>query len=203
MNLLAHAYLSKPYSSVLLGNMLGDDVKGMQIKLYPPGVRVGIQLHRYIDSFTDEHPLISEAKKIFSPVAGLYAGAIIDISMDYFLANDPLILSAVQWQAFAHWAYQQLAIGESWHIGGFKRYFPYLVRENWFIHYAELPFIEQSMRNLLKRVGKAAIYPEVKSLFESNNKMLAETYNAFFPLLNQYVSEKLPLLIIENQWEIQ
>ena len=203
MNLLAHAYLSTPNASVLLGNMLGDDVKGMQIKLYPPGLRVGIQLHRYIDSFTDAHPLISEIKEIFQPAVGLYSGAIVDISMDYFLSNDSNIFTPKQWQGFARWAYKALETQQSWHIGGFKQYFPYLVSENWFTRYADEAFIEQSMRNLLRRVGKSAAYPTVKKQFEREQGQLAATYQAFFPLLRQHCQEKLPLLIHENGWHYE
>jgi acyl carrier protein phosphodiesterase len=45
-------------------------------------------MHRAIDTFTDSHPAIHEAKKVFSPLVRLYAGAFVDVAMDYFLAND-------------------------------------------------------------------------------------------------------------------
>ena len=194
MNLLAHAYLSKSDPAVLLGNMLGDDVKGMQIALYPPGVRVGIQLHRYIDSFTDEHPLISQAKTPFRPVAGLYAGALVDISMDYFLARDPAIHSLKEWQEFAQLSYQQLKAQQSWFVGGFKRYYPYLEKENWLLHYRDTAFIDQSMRNLLKRVGLGSKAEEVKQIFDNHKPHLEKTYQAFFPALENYVQKELPVL---------
>lgn len=175
--------------------MIGDDVKGMQIRLYPPLVRAGIQLHRYIDSFTDQHPMISEAKKIYRPAARLYAGPLADITMDYFLANDPSIYNASGWREFANWAYQSLMAGSSWHVGGFRRYFPYLQREDWFVRYRELPFIENSMANLLKRVGLSDKTQQVLTAFETHQSDLSGTYRAFFPQLERYAAQKANALM--------
>lgn len=195
MNLLAHAYLSQHHPQLLVGNMIGDDVKGMQIQLYPPGVRAGIQLHRHIDSFTDQHPLISEAKNIYRPAAGLYAGPLLDITLDFFLARDTSIKSARQWQAFAQWAYRCLSAESSWHVGGFRRYFPYMEKQNWLIHYGELPFIENAMGNLLIRVGKAEKKAAVLSAFQAAQPYLDTIYQAFFPALSQYARQQANTLL--------
>ena len=68
--------------------MISDFVKGKKQFDYEFLVQKGIQLHRSIDSFTDEHPATKEMKKVFKPAYGLYAGAFADIVYDYFLAND-------------------------------------------------------------------------------------------------------------------
>ena len=48
----------------------------------------GIRLHRLIDQFTDHHPVNHELQKIFKPHYGLYSGPIVDVILDYFVAND-------------------------------------------------------------------------------------------------------------------
>jgi len=63
-------------------------VKGRRQYDFPPGIRRGILLHRMIDSFTDDHPRVHEAKEIFRPLYRLYSGAFIDVAFDHFLAND-------------------------------------------------------------------------------------------------------------------
>jgi acyl carrier protein phosphodiesterase len=69
MNYLAHAYLSFGHAQILLGNMIGDFVKGTeaQMDIYPKAVKQGLILHRKIDSFTDQHAAIREAKKFSDP----------------------------------------------------------------------------------------------------------------------------------------
>ncbi len=88
MNFLAHARLSFQDPDILLGNMISDFVKGKLKYDYPEAVQRGIHLHRLIDSFTDTHPVVQEAKELFRPAYRLYSGAIIDVVFDHFLATD-------------------------------------------------------------------------------------------------------------------
>jgi acyl carrier protein phosphodiesterase len=57
VNYLAHAYLSFDDPEVLTGNMISDFVKGKKKYGYPPRILAGIDLHRAIDEFTDDHPV--------------------------------------------------------------------------------------------------------------------------------------------------
>lgn len=70
--------------------MISDFVKGKKKLEYPQAIQKGIALHRAIDTFTDTHDITRQAKVFFKPVYGLYAGALIDVIYDHYLANDPL-----------------------------------------------------------------------------------------------------------------
>ena len=86
MNYLAHSFLAFSEEQIV-GQFLEDIIPNRDRFSYPRGMQEGITLHREIDTFTDAHPELREAKKIFSPLVRLYAGAFVDVSMDYFLAN--------------------------------------------------------------------------------------------------------------------
>src|SRR6266498_5737073 len=88
MNYLAHAYLSFNRPGILVGNMISDFVKGKKKYGYSEEIQQGIALHREIDRFTDTHAGTKEAKEIFRPAYRLYAGALIDVVYDHFLALD-------------------------------------------------------------------------------------------------------------------
>lgn len=47
----------------------------------------GILLHREIDSFTDQHPVVAEARNVISPERRRLGGIIIDIAFDYYLTR--------------------------------------------------------------------------------------------------------------------
>lgn len=68
--------------------MISDFVKGKKKFDYPLPIQKGIQLHRLIDNFTDNHPATAKAKEFFRPQYRLYSGAFIDIVYDHFLALD-------------------------------------------------------------------------------------------------------------------
>jgi len=53
MNVLAHIYLSGDSDEIIIGNYIGDYVKGSDYLKYPELIKKGIILHRHIDDFTD------------------------------------------------------------------------------------------------------------------------------------------------------
>jgi acyl carrier protein phosphodiesterase len=57
MNYLAHFYLSGENENILLGNYIGDSVKGKDYLKYPAEIAKGILLHREIDTFTDKNEI--------------------------------------------------------------------------------------------------------------------------------------------------
>lgn len=46
MNFLAHLYLSKGHPQEMVGNFIGDHVKGSKYKEYPTTIATGILFHR-------------------------------------------------------------------------------------------------------------------------------------------------------------
>src|SRR6185503_16682489 len=108
MNYLAHAYLSFNKPGILVGNMISDFVKGKKKFDYPEAIRQGITLHREIDRFTDTHAATKEAKEIFRHVYGLYAGPIMDVVYDHFLALDKNEFSDESLEAFTISVYKTL-----------------------------------------------------------------------------------------------
>lgn len=87
MNFLAHLYLSGDDVDIRLGNFIGDHVKGRFLSRYSDGVQRGIFLHRAIDYFTDNHTCTSDIKQHFREGYGKYAGVVVDIFYDHFLAH--------------------------------------------------------------------------------------------------------------------
>ena len=88
MNFLAHIYLSGTDEKILVGNFMGDYVKGRDYLKYPEDIRKGLLLHRQIDFYTDNHPIVKNSKKRIESVYRKYSGIIIDIFYDYFLATN-------------------------------------------------------------------------------------------------------------------
>lgn len=89
MNYLGHAFLSFGDAEIATGNMIADHVKGKLIlETYPEKIKQGVLLHRKIDAYTDAHPATQRAKVWFREAYGLYAGPVMDVLYDHFLAND-------------------------------------------------------------------------------------------------------------------
>jgi len=153
MNYLGHAVLSFGNAEVLVGNMIGDHVKGrLPLDGYPVGIRKGIELHRHIDEMVDKHPAIARAKLIFREDYRLYSGAIIDTVMDHFLANDPAFFSTeAHLENFTMDVYRKMDNYRELLPPGFATYYPHMKQHNWLLGYRKLKGIEKSLQGLARR----------------------------------------------------
>lgn len=80
--------LSGDDDQILVGNFMGDFVKGPLGDRFPPRVRRGVALHRSLDSFADGNTLFRQSRQRLSSDIGLFRGVLVDLFYDHFLAND-------------------------------------------------------------------------------------------------------------------
>jgi len=88
MNYLAHIYLSKNNDESKLGNFLGDFANKSLENNFEYSIRNGIFMHRKLDSFTDSNLVFLESKKRISSLNRRFAGVLIDMFYDHFLAKN-------------------------------------------------------------------------------------------------------------------
>ncbi|HEX7953720.1 MAG TPA: hypothetical protein VF523_11700, partial [Burkholderiales bacterium] len=62
-------------------------VKGPLDDRYATDITRAIVMHRKIDSYTDAHPLVLASKARISPARRRYAGIMVDMFYDHFLAK--------------------------------------------------------------------------------------------------------------------
>lgn len=86
MNYLAHLYLADCSGTDLLGNLMGDFVKGNHHQDYPEAIRQGVWLHRQIDKFTDAHAVVRASRERINKQRRRYSGVLVDMFYDHFLA---------------------------------------------------------------------------------------------------------------------
>ena len=85
MNHLAHCFLSDD-DDILLGNFIGDYIKGSTWKLLPEPVQKGIFIHRHIDAYTDAHEACDRSVNRIRTFAGRYSPPMVDVLYDHILA---------------------------------------------------------------------------------------------------------------------
>ena len=194
MNFLAHSYLSFDLPEIVVGNMISDFVKGRKKFSYTEGVQKGIQLHRDIDTFTDNHEVTREAKLFLKPAVGLYAGAFIDVVYDHFLANDPVEFSNTFLQAHAVKIYDILHRYRSVLPDKFQQILPFMASQNWLYHYTEMNGIKNSFAGIARRATYINSSDGAFDLFITHYTSLQKCYNDFFPALKHYALNRLQQL---------
>lgn len=88
MNFLFHIHLSGPDQQLLVGNFMGDFVKGPLGDEWPLRIRQGLMLHRKIDSFAQGNQDFQASRLRLPPHYGLYRGVLVDLFYDHFLAKE-------------------------------------------------------------------------------------------------------------------
>ncbi|AYO23175.1 acyl carrier protein phosphodiesterase [Vibrio owensii] len=108
MNFLAHLHIADHCNSHLMGNLLGDFVKGDPSKQYQTDISNGIKLHRFVDRITDHHALVEECKPHFTGVARRFAPIALDMFWDHCLAKHWRTFSPQSLDSFVRYAYSEV-----------------------------------------------------------------------------------------------
>ncbi len=180
MNFLGHACFSPADDAILTGNMISDFVKGKAKFDYPAKIQQGITFHREIDAFIDAHPATQSAKQIFRPDYRLYAGAMVDVAFDYFIANDPgLFPTEDSLFDFSQQVYSSLEAYKSLMPEKFARMFVYMRQQNWLYNYRFAEGMRQSFGGLVRRSKYLDDSETAFRIFTGNTSFLQARYTEF------------------------
>lgn len=191
MNYLAHAYLSFDRPGILVGNMISDFVKGKKKYDYPENIQRGIALHREIDDFTDNHWATKDAKSIFRPAYRLYAGSLMDVVYDHFLALDKNEFPEESLMSFTINTYNLLDQYRNYFPEKFAMMYPYMKAHNWLYNYKYREGIQKSLGGVVRRSKYLTESDTAYQLFNDHYDKLKELYQQFFPDLRSLATNFL------------
>lgn len=177
MNYLAHSILSFT-NGQLVGNMIADFIKNNERENFPLDIQEGIKLHRAIDTFTDSHPAVSEAKKIFSPLVRLYSGAFVDVAFDYYVAH---LYTEKELKLHSKRVYMILWENERCLPENYKKMLVRMEHDDWLTNYREEQGIQFSMQNVLHKAKYLDKDLKVFDIFLENKNELQKCFDNFFP----------------------
>ncbi len=191
MNFLAHAYLSFDHPKVLLGNFIGDFVRGPLKDQFEKDVVIGIWLHREIDRFTDLHPVVKKAQQLLRPTYGRYAMVITDIYFDYFLSKNWRKYDKRPIEDFAKHVYFTIEKYEHLLPEDFLYLFHFMKKGNWLVAYGTLEGIRASLTGISKRTAFDSKMETAHIFLEANEAAFNAYFEDFFPDLVSFAKEKL------------
>lgn len=197
MNFLAHIFLSGKNEELTIGNFVADSIKGKKYLKYPEGIQKGILLHRAIDSYTDAHPVVRKSTSRLFKNYSHYAGVIIDIYYDHFLAANWDEYSNIPLEVFVADFYMLLQKHFSVLPAPVQRFMPYMVEDNWLLSYASLTGIERILYQMNRRTKNIVQMDRAVNDLQEHYEEFNAEFNAFFPQLQEYSQQKIKLLATE------
>ncbi|MGV8994446.1 MAG: ACP phosphodiesterase [Flavobacterium sp.] len=190
MNFLAHIFLSQNIDKVKIGNFIADSVRGNNFGDFDPEVQKGIILHRSIDTFTDAHPIFRIGTKRLHSRYHHYAGVILDVFYDHFLARNWSRYSSIPLQEHNHQFYDLLEKNLDWMPERIEKILPIMRSQDWLTTYATIGGLSEilfQMDRRTKLVSKMQFAPE--ELEEFYDEYEAEFFE-FFEELRKFVDQK-------------
>lgn len=189
MNFLAHIYLSGDDDLVKIGNFMADGIHGKPDQ-FPAAVQKGIVLHRAIDTYTDAHPIFRQGTKRLHARYHHYAGVIMDIFYDHFLAKNWAKFHSQPLETYTSAFYKALEDNYEILTEKTKGLMPYMIQYNWLASYATIEGISRILTQMDKRTkDKSGMRTSSDELIEFYSEYEAE-FTAFFEELRAFVKEK-------------
>jgi acyl carrier protein phosphodiesterase len=194
MNFLAHSFLSGNNPGILVGNFMGDFVKGRQYANFPADVASGVLLHREIDYFTDNHPGVEQSKIRLRPRFGHFAPVVVDIFYDHLLVRNWQIYSKEDIGGFVDNVYDVIGMYFDLLPPRLQAVFPNMKRNNWLLHYGYIEGVRRALAGMSRRSRfNPGLERAVDDLCD-NYQEFADDFNGFFPDVIQFSRDFLSKL---------
>jgi len=191
MNFLAHIYLSGDNDLIKIGNFMADGIRGKHYDHYPLDVQKGIILHRAIDTFTDAHPVFRQSTKKLHERYHHYAGVIVDVFYDHFLAKNWKNYSDENLTNFIDNFYNSLEQNKQILTERTINLLPYMTQQNWLLSYQTIEGIHvilTQMDSRTKNKSQMRFASEELTLYYDT---FEHEFTTFFEELRNYSKHKL------------
>ena len=187
MNYLAHLMLAQRDEHSIIGNMMGDFRRHVNGMVLPARILGGIENHQRVDKFTDGHPEVRRLKGCFSRKRRRYAGIILDMAFDHFLAVHWERYCAEPRESFIDYCYSCLASGMELMPARMQRTVMYMIREDWLGSYRDLSGIDTALNRLARRIRFENNLAGAVAEVAHNYNPIGEGFDRFFPDLIRHI----------------
>jgi acyl carrier protein phosphodiesterase len=195
VNYLAHLYLSDDDAESLIGSLMGDFVKGGVDERLPVGIRNGLILHRRVDTFTDAHPVVRRSKARIGPEFRRYAGILVDMFYDHFLARRWSDYASLPLEHFSHRVYRVLANGQHTFPSRMQHSMTYLIDHDLLMSYREVGGIAHALAGIEGRLKRPSGLRNAAGELHANYGELLHDFTEFFPALIAFTRDAEPAAI--------
>lgn len=181
MNVLAHALLAEQAGCSLIGNLLGDFVRGQPPAHYPPAWRHGIRLHRRIDSFVDRHAASARSVARLPAAQRRWARVALDVYYDHLLACDWACYSPLPLAQFAAGVYAALDEHSPALPPNLARFAGFMARRDLLAGYREPEVIAEVLARMASRVSRPNTLAELFPGLVAARDGIAADFSQLYP----------------------
>jgi acyl carrier protein phosphodiesterase len=187
MNYLAHAFLAQPNIYSLTGNLLGDFCKGIIIGQLHPAIQAGLHNHRATDRFTDHHPMVKEARQLFSAGRKRFAGVALDVLFDHYLIQHWHRYSDIPFSEYKANLYRHLDLALTLMPADMAKTISSLLRHDWLQSYQQLSNVSKVLDRIASTIRFEHHFYGIGDEIAFHYSQLEQVFLCFFPQLQQHI----------------
>lgn len=189
MNYLAHLYLAQPNADSYFGNLLGDFGGYRHVKHLPLAVEKALDNHYLVDKFTDQHPIVTDLKSLFSTKRKRFASIAIDVIFDHFLIKHWRQFHPNLFNDFKCNSYTLLNERITEMPDRMQKVITHLTQNDWFKEYETTTGVAIALDNIAKRIRFTNNFAGAMEDISNHYEKFDAAFLAFFPQLIQHVNQ--------------
>lgn len=172
---------------LMVGNFFADLLNLHETQDLPQEFHKGVELHRIIDTFTDNHPAVKEVNKLLHANHHKYAPVVSDVIFDFFLAKNWKTYDHRDLPSFCRFVYEVLE--NHLHLLNPKRQLMVssMIKDNFLIKYTTLEGMEFVFEKMSKRSRFVSNFPKAVDDIIVHHDLINGYFNQFYPDLMKEV----------------
>ena len=191
MNYLAHLYFAEDTPESRVGNLMVDFVRGpVDRQPYNGDIMRGMRSHVAVDRFTDGHDVVQESKALISRSRRRFAGIIVDVCYDHFLARNWPDFSDQPLSAFIDRTYSSFRAYRGELPPVMSRVIRHMVEHDWLRGYREVSGIGRALNGLSTRLRRPNKLAGSVEELEANYGEMEGQFLRFFPDLVRHMETR-------------
>jgi acyl carrier protein phosphodiesterase len=156
-----------------------------------PDIQKGVVQHRFIDTYTDSHPIFRQSTKRLHEKYHHYAGVIVDVVYDHFLAKNWAKYSDEKLEDFVQRFYRSLESNYELLTEKTKAMMAPMIKHDWLYSYRSTDGIARILYQMDQRTrNNSKMQFAVQELHEFYAEFEAE-FTEFFEDLRRNATQKL------------
>jgi acyl carrier protein phosphodiesterase len=193
MNYLMHLYLSDGSDTGLLGNLMGDFVKGPVDNSLPAALRRGVEEHRRLDAFAHTNPDFKRSRQRLDPRFRHCRSVMVDIFYDHILARNWDHYHPQPLENFAGHVYSLLQIHSGLLPAGLQRIAPRMIERDWLTSYRDTQVVGKVLQSLSRRLSRLNFLEQGLPELQTHYPELQQDCRQFVQSARRHLGNPLPL----------
>ena len=196
MNFLAHCLIgaqattptstssqavSESDADLVAGGFLGDFIKGAIPQTMPAGLARGVRLHRRIDAYSNQQPLIRLSCDRFPQHLRRLAPIFLDVIGDHLLSRNWATYHSEPLTQFTAATYDLIAAHDGWLSDSGKRFFAFMQETDLLGSYGDWDVTLRGLHSITRRLKLEALNQGLDGAVCSIIDDLAEDFAQYFP----------------------